>query len=413
MRALVVGGGVAGPATALALHRVGFDAVVLEGHHADPGDTGSFLTLAPNGVDALGALGVLDRVRADAVTSRRNAMYGATGRLLGTVTLGEPVADGTPALTLRRSRIAAVVAAAAREAGVETRYDARVRAVDASGGAVSLEDGSVLEADLIVGADGVRSVVRRAIDQAAPAPRYVGLWNFGGLTRATPEAARLAPEQWHFVFGRRAFFGAHPTPAGDVLWFVNVPGPELSREERTSRTTDEWREHLVGLLAGDAGPAAELVRTGELELAADMTYDLGHVPTWWRDRAVLVGDAAHAPSPSSGQGAAMAVEDAVVLADALASSRATGPDLAAGLAAYEQRRRARVERIVKAGARSSSSKIPGRVGRVFQEAVLRLVFGVFVTDRSVAWMTDYRVSDELTRPPSGPRRSGPRTRTPR
>lgn len=388
MRALVVGGGIAGPATALALHRVGFDAAVLEARPADPGDTGSFLTLAPNGVDALGALGVLDLVRADAVPSRRNAMYGATGRLLGTVTLGEPFADGTPALTMRRSRIATVVTEAAREAGVETRYDARVRAVDATAGTVTLGDGSVLEADLVVGADGVHSLVRGAIDPAAPAPRYVGLWNFGGLTRATPVAGRLAPEQWHFIFGRRAFFGAHPTPSGDVLWFVNVPGTELSREERTGRTTEEWREHLVGLLAGDAGPAADLVGGGELELAADMTYDLGHIPTWWRGRAALVGDAAHAPSPSSGQGAAMALEDAVVLANAVA----TAPDLAAGLAAYERHRRDRVERIVKAGARSSSSKIPGRVGRVFQEAVLRLVFGTVVTDRSVAWMTDYRVS---------------------
>ena len=176
-----------------------------------------------------------------------------------------------------------------------------------------------------------------------------------------------------------------------MLWFVNVPGPELSREERTARTTEEWREHLVDLLAGDAGPGAELVRTGVLELVGDMTYDLGHVPTWWRDRAVLVGDAAHAPSPSAGQGAAMALEDAVVLADAVAAA----PDLAAGLATYEHRRRGRVERIVRAGARSSSSKIPGRVGRVFQEAVLRLVFGALVTDRSVAWMTDYRVSDEV------------------
>ncbi len=390
MRALVVGGGVAGPATALALHRVGFDVEVLERRPADPGDAGSVLTLAPNGVDALDALGVLGRVRPDAVPSRRNAMYGATGRLLGTVTLGSPLADGTPALTLRRSRLAAVVSAAARETGVRTRYDAKVRAVDVAAGTVALEDGTVLEADLVVGADGVHSLVRTAIDPQAPAPRYVGLWNFGGRTRASVQAAALAPEQWHFVFGRRAFFGAHPTPSGDVLWFVNVPGPLLSREDASARTTEEWREHLVGLLAVDAGPAADLVRGGQLELAADMTYDLGHVPTWWRERAVLVGDAAHAPSPSSGQGASMALEDAVVLADAIAAA----PDVAAGLAAYEQRRRDRVERIVKAGARSSSSKIPGPVGRVFQEAVLRLVFRAFVTDRSVAWMTDYRVSRE-------------------
>ena len=390
MRALVVGGGVAGPATALALHRAGFDVEVLERRADDPGDAGSVLTLAPNGVDPLDALGVLDRVRADAVPSRRNAMYGATGRLLGTVTLGSPLADGTPALTMRRSRLAAVVSAAAREAGVRTRYDARVRAVDVAAGTVTLEDGTVLEADLVVGADGVHSLVRTAIDPGAPAPRYVGLWNFGGRTPASAQAATLAAEQWHFIFGRGAFFGAHPTPSGDVLWFVNVPGPLLSRVERSARTTEEWREHLASLLAVDAGPAAELVRGGELELAADMTYDLGHVPTWWRDRAVLVGDAAHAPSPSSGQGAAMALEDAVVLADAIAAA----PDLAAGLAAYEQRRRSRVERIVRAGARSSSSKIPGPIGRVFQEAVLRLVFRMFVTDKSVAWMTDYRVSRE-------------------
>ena len=185
---------------------------------------------------------------------------------------------------------------------------------------------------------------------------HVGLWNFGGRTRASAQAAALAPEQWHFVFGHRAFFGAHPTPAGDMLRFVNIPGPLLSREEASARTTDEWREHLVRLLAVDAGPAAELVRDGELELAADMTYDLGHVPTWWHDRAVLVGDAAHAPSPSSGQGAAMALEDAVVLADAIADA----PDLAAGLAAYEQRRRARVERIGRQAPAAAAPRSRGR-----------------------------------------------------
>ena len=135
------------------------------------------------------------------------------------------------------------------------------------------------------------------------------------------------------------------------------------------------------------GPAAELVADGVLELAGDNTYDLPHVPHWSRDRLVVVGDAAHAPSPSSGQGASMALEDAVVLAQALrdsvpATTRRPGrlDRPAAGFAAYEQARRARVERIVKAGARSSSSKTPGPVGRRFQEAAMTLVFRYAVTE---------------------------------
>lgn len=97
-----------------------------------------------------------------------------------------------------------------------------------------------------------------------------------------------------------------------------------------------------------------LIRAGSLELAGDNTYDLPHIPTWWHDRTVLVGDAVHAPSPSSGQGTAMALEDAVVLARALRGSTENA------LADYEHSRRARVEKIVKAGARTSSTKIPDR-----------------------------------------------------
>ena len=191
------------------------------------------------------------------------------------------------------------------------------------------------------------------------------------------------------VFGSRAFFGAHRTPDGDVVWFANVPRPAIGSDERATTSSEQWQEWLVGLFADDAGPAAELVRAGELELAGDSTYDLGHVPVWHRGRLLLMGDAAHAPSPSSGQGASMALEDAVELARCL---RDVTGGVEAAFAAYEELRRARVEKIVAAGARSSSSKVPGRVGRTFRDAVLRLVFRFLVTDRSVAWMSDHRVS---------------------
>ena len=379
----------AGPATALALHRAGIESVVLERRPTGDATAGSCLTLAPNGLDALRVLGVLDEVVAEGFASRTNLLYGATGRRLGEVGLGEPMAAGLTALTLKRSALAAVLTAAADRCGVQTRYGAAVTSAEDDGTQVSatLADGSVLTAELLVGADGVHSLVRGLIDPAAPSGRYVGLTNFGGITRSTPLAEELEPQAWHFVFGRRSFFGAHPTPAGDVAWFVNVPEPAISREQRAGTSDEQWRQRLADLVADDAGPAAELVRTGCLELAADNTYDLGHVPTWSRGRMVVIGDAAHAPSPSSGQGASMALEDAVVLAQALRDNA----DLPRALAAYEAARRRRVEKIVKAGARSSSSKIPGRVGRPIQESVLRLVFRYLVTDRSTGWMNGHRL----------------------
>ncbi len=405
MRAIVVGGGVAGPATALALQRVGVEPVVLEARTAEEMAAGSYLTLAPNGVHAADELGVGERLRAEAFPTRRNDLVSGTGRVLGSVTLGAPLRDGCSGLTLKRPALARLLSEAAADAGIEVRHGARVVTVHESPDSVEVElaDGTRVRGDLLVAADGVRSPVRQLVDPAAPAARYVGLTNFGGITHGTPLADGLPDAAWRMVFGSQAFFGAHRTPDGDVVWFANVPRPAIDAEERAATSPEQWQQWLVGLFAGDAGPAAELVRTGELELAGDSTYDLGHVPVWHRGRLVLVGDAAHAPSPSSGQGAAMALEDAVELARCL---RDVTGGVGEAFAAYEGLRRARVEKIVAAGARSSSSKVPGRVGRAFRDAMLRLVFRFLVTDRSVAWMSDHRVSLGAPVPAAAGREAG-------
>ncbi|GAA2742600.1 FAD-dependent monooxygenase [Terrabacter aerolatus] len=400
MKALVVGGGIAGPATALALQHVGIEAVVLEAWPRSDGEAGSWFTLAANGLHALDVLGARHLVSRIGFPSERNVMIGATGRTLGTMSLGVPLADGTVAMTMKRSRLAAALVDEAVRRGVDVRHDARVVDVASrpDGVTVTLQDGSTVEADLLVGADGVRSLVRRTIDPAAAAARYVGLTNFGGFTTATPLAAHLPARQWHFVFGSRAFFGAHPTPEGDVVWFVNVPGRAITPAERAARTPQQWRDHLVDLLVDDAGPAADLVRSGRLELWADNTHDLPRVARWHRDRMVVVGEAAHAPSPSSGQGASLALEDAVVLATCLRDA-ATVEE---ALTAYDSARRRRVERIVAAGARSSSSKIPGRAGRAVRDTMMRLVFRFVVTERSSAWITGHRVGWEPAEGPALP-----------
>ena len=249
---------------------------------------------------------------------------------------------------------------------------------------VELADGSRLTGDLLVAADGVRSPIRTLVDPGAPEGRYVGLTNFGGITRRLrwPSSCRRRRGRWS---SGGALFGAHRTPEGEVVWFVNAPREAIGPAERAATSTAQWQQWLVELLEPDAGPGAELA-AGRLELAGDSTYDLPHVPVWHRGRVVLVGDAAHAPSPSSA-GRLDGVEDAVELARRLRDL----PTVEAAFEAYEAIRRERVERIVAAGARSSSSKTPGRVGAMVRDAALRLVFRYVVTDPSVAWMSDHRV----------------------
>lgn len=392
MRAVVVGGGIAGPAVALALQKVGIEPSVVEARAADARAAGSWFTISPNGLAALAEVDALQRVRALGVPTRRNVMTGATGRTLGTLSLGAPLGDGTPALSFHRPRLATALLDEVAERGIRVYEGARVEAVSESGDVVvvDLADGRRLTADVVIGADGIHSAVCACIDPTGPAARYVGLTNFGGITRNTPLSAALAAESWTFVFGRRAFFGALPTPAGDVVWFANVPREPISPAERAATTLDDWRSQLVALADADDGPFAALIRDGELELAGDNTYDLPTVPIWHSGRIGLIGDAVHAPAPSSGQGASMALEDAVVMA----SSLGRADTVQEGFRAFEHLRRQRVEKIVAMGARASSTKTPRGLRRVLNDTAMRLVFRYVVTERSQEWVFAHRVRIE-------------------
>jgi FAD-dependent urate hydroxylase len=390
-RALIIGGGVAGPVAAMALQRAGIDAVVYEAYTPTTEEVGSYLTVATNGLDALRAIGA-DRPVLDAgFPTPTNVLLSGTGRRLGAVSNGGRLPDGTTAHTIKRARLYRALHQQATDRGIQVEYGKRLVDADAGpdGGVVArFDDGTRATGDLLVGADGVHSLTRRLIDPAAPDGRYVGLVNFGGYTHEAAPGAE--PGVWHMIFGRRAFFGYVVDPAGATVWFANVPRAKVSQAERAATTAEQWRRQLVELFGGDHGPASDLVAAGQLELAADNTHDLPSVPTWHKGPMVVIGDAAHAPTPTSGQGASMAAEDAVVLAKSLRDL----PDIPQALAAYEQLRRRRVERIVAQGARTSSSKTPGPVARVLRDLLLPVVFKFLVTDRSQAWIHDHHIDWE-------------------
>ena len=175
------------------------------------------------------------------------------------------------------------------------------------------------------------------------------------------------PGHYEMIFGRRAFFGHVTAPDGEVWWFANLPWPsEPEREELLALDRDDLRSRLLVLFEGDAGPAAELIRASDEPMPLSPVHSIPHLPRWHRDRMLVIGDAAHAPSPSSAQGASLAIEDAVVLGSCLRAE----PDVDAAFARFEQIRRPRVEKIIRWAARMNSSKAAGPVGRAVRDALL-------------------------------------------
>lgn len=386
--ALVIGGGIAGPASAIALQKAGIAATIYEGHPAGADDAGAFMTLGSNGLAALQVLGAADRVCAIGFPTPAINLRSHTGKPLGATRIDAGDTAGTTSRTMKRAALYRAIRDEAVDRGIAIEYGKRlVDAVDgAEGVRARFADGSEATADILIGCDGVRSRVRRQIDPESPSPAYAGLIGTGGYTRGVTVDA--APGSYEMIFGKRAFLGYAVAPDGEVWWFGNVPrASEPQRGEVEAQPTETWRTRLLDLYADDAGPGAALVEATESILPMSPIHTLPRLPRWHRGRMVVLGDAAHAPSPSSGQGASLSIEDAVVLARCLRDR----PDPPSAYARFESLRRPRVERIVKQAARVNNSKAAGPVARVVRDAVLPLVLKAAGDSKALRETYGYRV----------------------
>jgi 2-polyprenyl-6-methoxyphenol hydroxylase-like FAD-dependent oxidoreductase len=349
---LIIGGGIAGTATALALQKAGLEATVYEAHPDSAEDIGAFLTLASNGMRALAQVDAAEAVAAVGFPLTAMRVVDGSGALVADVPLGDHDVPPTRFRCLLRGELNQALQREARRRGIGIRHSARLVGCEEgpAGVTVTFADGSSATGDLLIGADGLNSTVRTLVHPAAPGSRYAGQRVFYGYTDdAAPETG---PERITMVRSHRAAFGYAVSPAGEVHWFARVSGDPVPVAEIAHRAPKEWRDELVPLLRGDDTPAADIVAATGDRLMVTNACDLPLGTPWRSARTVLVGDAAHAASPATGQGASMALEDAVVLAKAL---RDTGTTQAA-LALYEQLRRPRVDHNTTASARLTAGE---------------------------------------------------------
>ncbi|MFF1490132.1 FAD-dependent monooxygenase [Streptomyces sp. NPDC058319] len=354
--AVVVGGGIGGLAAAIGLRAVGWEVVVAE-RAPVLADVGAGISLHANGVRALDALGAGAAVRAAARPQYTGGTRVPGGRWLarmdGTVLerrLGTPIV-GIPRADLHRALRAALPEGCLRT-GAEVRSvddsdGGRVRVLlDGTGGesATATGTGDVLDADLVVAADGVGSRLRRRLFPDHPGPAYSGSTVLRAVT-AHPVELRT---DFALTWGRGAEFGHIAFRDGRAEWHAVLDAPPGVRPAdplaALRRRFADWHEPVPALLAATRPEAVLHHDIHELTVP---------LPAFTAGRVALLGDAAHAMTPHLGQGACQALEDAVILAAALAAE----PSTAQALARYDAERRPRSQAVARAARRA------GRMGQ--------------------------------------------------
>ncbi len=381
---MIIGAGIAGLVAALSFERLGYSVRILE-KVSRLDEAGAGIQLSPNATSILAALDVLKPLLAHAtVVQSIDLCDGKSGKTLLALPVGD-AAETAPFLSVHRADLQKVLLETVRhKAGIRLHLDCHVKSVGNMDGAKVVtftqnEDVRSFTAPLVIGADGIRSGTRRLV--SAVPPEYSG---FTAL-RATI-SLRDFPQHIHDTFGRpvvRAF-----TNAQTHLVAYPISGGQRVNLVLIAKTPEGSTAQASGINTF-GGPVRQLL-SGVPEWKSWPLYTVNATKPWTDSHKIaLIGDAAHAMLPFAAQGAAMAIEDGFVLAQAVSKN---GGEISAALADYESQRRARVLNVIK------RTRLNRFAYHAWGPAALarNLIFkarGPAMMDR-LAWLYDYRAANK-------------------
>jgi 2-polyprenyl-6-methoxyphenol hydroxylase-like FAD-dependent oxidoreductase len=305
-RVLIIGGGIGGLTLAVALHRRGIDAAVFEAA-PELRPVGKGIWVPTNAMQVLARLGLDEAIRKAGWELERIQLHTAADGLLQDFDLA-PIRQKFGHTTISIHRAALVEALAGALPSGTLHLGKRCTGVvdEQTGVTVRFDDGSDDRGDILVGADGIRSVVREGIFPGVPL-RYSGQTCYRGIgdLELSPDLAHVCREVW----GGAVRFGFSPIGARQAYWFAPMtalPGdPAVPSPDALAARYSAFPEPIPEIIRST--PASEIIRTD--------LHDFAPIRSWSKGRVVLMGDAAHAMTPNLGQGGAQAIEDAYVLAE--------------------------------------------------------------------------------------------------
>jgi 2-polyprenyl-6-methoxyphenol hydroxylase-like FAD-dependent oxidoreductase len=315
-RVLVVGGGIGGLSSTIALHRAGVAAIESVERNPRWDVYGVGIIQPGNAIRAMAQLGLAEQCIAQGYPMEGSRSHDIAGNVVADIDFERPAGVSFPSMNgLTRPRLHKILQDAALASGATVRTGVTFSAIEqrTDAVAVTFTDGTEAEFDLLVGADGINSSVREAVFDGAASPRFFGqiVWRYN-LPRYR-DLNRL----WMFD-GTRGRAGFVPL-APDLMYILLI---EAADDPDTSalpedRLAEIFREHLAEF-GGAIAEVRDLITDSSKVIVRPVETVLVE-PPWHRGRVVLIGDAAHATSPHIGQGAAQAIEDGIVLAEELAA----------------------------------------------------------------------------------------------
>jgi 2-polyprenyl-6-methoxyphenol hydroxylase-like FAD-dependent oxidoreductase len=363
MKINIIGGGIGGLTTAIALQQKSFSVKIYEAAPAIR-EVGAGLWVAANAINIFERLGIADEIKKAGNQLESSMLADHNGKPMSKVDFKKIINSyGNGTTTIHRAKLQAILMSHVEKGSIE--IGKRLKKIENTEGSIKVhfEDGTSSESDILIGADGIHSQVREHLFGNITL-RYSNQTCWRGIAKMRLDDTKNGAELWGTKGGLRSSYAQINDE--EIYWYITK-----KEKEGTKIAPSEVKKYLLDLVSEFQSEIQKVIEnTDNQSIIQNDLSDLTPLNSWHKGNIVLIGDAAHASTPNLGQGACQAIEDAYVLADCLAST----PSVSEAFLRYEKIRMEKANFVVKTSMQIASlNNIGGAIGYRLRNGLMRMI----------------------------------------